>query len=93
MASNQFALLVLGYVTWTQNWSVTDLKIVGREARKIIVENDGKHPGGSTALLYLPGEKGRRGLHAVETEYKVTKVKAAVRLHENKDPAMGMARE
>ena len=68
-ASNQFVLLVLGYLTWTQNWSITDFKIVDREARKIIVQNDGKHPSGSTALLYLPGEKGGRGLRAVETEY------------------------
>ena len=78
---------------WTQNWSVTHLKIVHREERKIIVENGGKHPGSSTALLYLPREKGGRGLHAVETEYKVTKVKAVVRLYKNKDPAMGMVRE
>ena len=65
----------------------------GQEARKIIVENGGKHPGGSTAMLYLPREKGGSGLRAVETEYKVTKVKAAVKLYENKDPAIGMMRE
>ena len=63
---------------WTQTWSVTGLKIVDREARKSIVKKGGKHPGGSTAMLYLPREKGGRGLRAVETEYKVTKVKAAI---------------
>ena len=78
MASNQFALPVLGFLMWTQDWSVTDLKIVDREAC-IIVENGGKHPGGSTALLYLPREKGTRALRAVETEYKITKIKAAPR--------------
>jgi len=93
VASNQFALPVLGYLMWTQHWPVTDLKIIDRQARKIIVENGGKHPGGSTSLLYLPREKGGRGLRAVETEYKVTKIKAAVRLYENKDPAMEMVRE
>ena len=61
--------------------------------RKIIVENGGKHSGGCTALLYLPREKDGRGLRALETEYKVTKVKAAVRLYENKDPVMEMVRE
>ena len=71
----------------------TDLKTIDREARKIIVENGGKHPGGSTSLLYLPREKGGRGLRAVETEYNVTKIKAAVRLYENKDPAIEMVRE
>jgi len=92
-ASNQLALPVLGYLMWTQTWPVTDLKIVDMEARKIIMENGGKHPGGYTALLCLPREKGGRGLRAVETEYEVTKVKAAVRLYENKDPAMGMVSE
>ena len=33
---------------------------------------------GSTAVLYLPRVKGGRGLRAIEMEYKVTKVKAAV---------------
>ncbi|XP_067038840.1 uncharacterized protein [Acropora muricata] len=93
VASNQFALPVLVYLMWTQHWPVTDLKIVDWEARKIIVENGGKHPGGSTALLYLPREKGGRGLRAVETEYKVTKVKAALRLYEKKDQVMEMVIE
>ena len=93
MASNQFALPVLAYLMWTQHWPVRDLKIVDREARQGFVENSGKHPGGSTALLYLPREKGGRGLHTVEMEYKVTKVKAVVRLYENKDPVMEMVRE
>ena len=93
VASNQFALPVLGYLMWTQHWPVTDLKIVDREARKIIVENGGKHLGGSTSLLYLPRDKGGRGLRAVKTEYKVTKVKPALRLYENKDQVMEMVRE
>ena len=42
-ASNQFALLVLGYLTWAQQWTVTDLT-----GRKILVENAGRHPCGSS---------------------------------------------
>ena len=49
VASNQFALSVLGYLMWTQHWPITDLKTLDREARKIILENGGKHPG---AWLY-----------------------------------------
>ena len=33
-----------------------------RAARKIIVENDGKHPASLISLLYLPKVKGGRGL-------------------------------
>ena len=50
-----------------------------REARKIVAGNDGKHPSGSTAILYLSREKGGRGLRSIEEEYKVTKIKAAVK--------------
>ena len=39
-SSNQFALLVLGYLMWTQQWTVTDLTQIDREARKIVnIEN------------------------------------------------------
>ncbi|XP_068757656.1 uncharacterized protein [Montipora capricornis] len=92
-ASNQFALPVLGYLMWTQQWPVTELKRLDGEARKIIVENGGKHPSGSTAILYMPREKGGRGLRSIEEEYKVTKIKAAVKLYRNDDPAMAMVRE
>ena len=51
--SNQFALPVLGYLMWTQQWPVTELEKLDREARKIFVENGGKHPSGLTAILQL----------------------------------------
>ena len=95
-ASNQFALPVLGYLMWTQQWPVTELKKLDREACKVVVENGGKHPHGSTAILYIlymPREKGGRGLRSIEEEYKVTRIKAAVKLHGNGDPAMAMVRE
>ena len=75
-ASNQFALLVLGYVMRTQQWPVTELKNLDKEGRKIVVENGGKHPSGSTAILYVPREKGGRDLRSIEEEYIVTKIKA-----------------
>ena len=59
VASNQFALPVLGYLMWTQHWPVTDLKIVDWEERKIIVEYGGKHPGGSKGPIVPPKRKGR----------------------------------
>ena len=45
-----------------------------------MVENGGKHPLGTSDLLYLPRRVGGRGLKSIEAEYKLTKVKAAVRL-------------
>ena len=63
-ATNQYALPVLRYLMWTQHWSPSELRDVDRAARKIIVENDSKQPARLTSLLYLPREKGGRGLQS-----------------------------
>ena len=52
--------------------------------------NGGKHPCGSTSLLYMSNYKGGRGMRSIETEYKETKMKVAVNLYQNRDPAMKM---
>ena len=93
VATNQFALPVLVYFMWTQVWPITELQTLERESRKIMVENDGKHPLGTSDLLYLPRRVGGRGLKSIEAEYKLTKVKAAVRLCNNSDPTMELVRQ
>ena len=50
-ATNQFALLVLIYPMWTQQWPLGELQSTDRETRKLISENCGRHPLSSTALL------------------------------------------
>ena len=50
-ATNQFALLVLTYPMWTQQWPLRKLQTIDRETRKLISENGGRHPLSSTALL------------------------------------------
>lgn len=59
-----------------------------RDARKIIRENGGKLLLSSTAVLYLPRDKRGRSLRSVEYEYKLTKMKAAIRLYQNSDPTV-----
>ena len=87
-ASSQYAMPVLTYLMWTQHWPITELRVIDREARKIICENGGKHPLSLTAIIYLAREKGGRGLRSVEREYKLTKIKAAIKLCQNMDPSM-----
>ena len=70
-----------------------ELKGLDREARKVIVGNGGKHPLGSTFLLYLPRVFGGRGLKSVEREYEQTKIKAVARLYRNEYPAMEVVRQ
>ncbi|PFX15560.1 hypothetical protein AWC38_SpisGene20212 [Stylophora pistillata] len=93
VASNQFAMPAMSYFLWTQYWPITKLKQIDREVRKTVVENGGKHPCGSTSLLYSSRNKGGRGLRSIKTEYKETRVKAAVNLYQNRDPAMKMVRD
>ena len=93
IASTQFAMPAMSYFMLTQHWPITELREIDREARKIVVENGGKHPCGSTSLLYLPRDKGGRGLRSIEREYKETKVKAAVKLFQNRDPVMKVVRD
>ena len=78
---------------WTQQWPLSELRDVDRAARKIIVENGGKHPASLTSLLYLPREKGGRGLRSVEHEYKNTKIKSLLKLSQNSDQAVEAVRE
>ena len=84
-ASNQYAMPVLIYLMWTQHWPITELRVIDREAKKIICEKGGKHPLSSTAIMYLAREKGGRGLRSVAREYKLTKIKAAMKLCQNMD--------
>ena len=84
-ATNQYALPVLRYLMWTQHWTLSELRDVDRAARKIIVENGGKHPANLTSLLYLPREKGSRGMRSVEHENKITKIKSLLQLYQNSD--------
>lgn len=42
--------------------------------------------------MYLPRHLGGRGLRSVEQEYKLTKIKAAVKLYQNVDPTMRTVR-
>ena len=71
---------------------IADLQRLDRESRKIIVKNGGKHPSAYSDLLYLLRRSGGRGLKSIESEYKITRIKAATRLYANADPTMGLVR-
>ena len=65
-ASNQFALLMLGYVMWVQQWQIMDIQDIDRKACKIVTESGRRHPCVSNAILYLLEEQaeemGRRSM-------------------------------
>ena len=93
-APNQYALPVLSYLMPTQRWPMSELQRIDREVRKGMVENGGKHPAGSSALLYLPRavRGSSRGMKSVETVYKVTKIKTALTIHVSTDPTVKLVK-
>ena len=88
-ATNQYALPVLRYLTWTQHRALSELRDVDIAARKIIVENDGKHPLSLTSLLYLPRGKRGRGMRSVDTRKSSNQIVEAVREFEEHAVASG----
>ena len=64
---------------------MTDLRDVDRQARKIVCETGGKYPLGLKAIVYLPRALGGRGMRSVEEDYKMTKIKSAIKLYSNDD--------
>lgn len=84
-ASNQFSLPFLTYLMWTQHWPATELRSIDREVRNIIRESGGKHSLSSTAVMYRSRDNGDRGLRSVEQEYKLSRIKAAVKLYQNQE--------
>ena len=92
-ATSQYALPALSYPMWTQTCQINALKQIDRESRKIIKDNGESHPATSTDLYYLPRKMGGRGLKSVETQYKMTKVKTAVKLCTNQDSTMQLVRQ
>ena len=79
-AKNQFALPVLTFPTWTQYWPLAEFTEINTETKKLVSENGGKHPLSSTAVFFLPRVVGGHGMEPVEHEYKVIKIKAAIKL-------------
>ena len=78
-ATNQFAFPVLTYPMWMQYWPLAELREIDRETMKLVSENGGNHPLSSTAVFYLPRVAGGRGMKSVEHEYKVIKIKVAIK--------------
>ena len=55
-------------------------------------ESGGKHPLGLKATVYLPRALRGRGMRSVEEEYKMTKIKSAIKLYSNEDSTMRLVR-
>ena len=60
VATKEFAMRVFTHLITTQCWPIMELHRLVRESRKVISENGGKHPLGSTAIYNVPTKEARR---------------------------------
>lgn len=75
----------------SENLEVINIQLIyGRSIRKLrrFLLRTGEGTLWLQCDIYLPREKGNRGLRSVKMEYKATKIKGAVKLHCNEDPAI-----
>ena len=85
-ATNSFATSVLLYHMWTADWPIEHLRELDRSTRQLMNDNKAKHKHESNSLLYLPVDKGGKGMQELETLYKTTKIKTAHYLTVSADP-------
>ena len=92
-ATNVFVLSCLGYFLWTEKFNITDLRDIDKTIREIMNVNHAKYKLQANCSLYLPRSEGGRGLKQAESMYKVTRVKAAMRLLTDDDVEMKLVKE
>ena len=92
-ASNIFVNSAVEYYFWTVKFSVESIKDMDSIVRKVMNAQGAKHTLQLNAINYLPRNKGGRRLRSFEERYKITKVKLAVKLVNDKDPCMEIVRE
>ena len=66
MAVNTWAVATLRYSTGVVDWTVEELKELDRKTRKMMTLHGALHPKNDVDRLYLPRQKGGRGLISCE---------------------------
>ena len=86
MATNIFVHSPMEYFMWSERFNLNDIRDLDKCIREVMNTVKAKYSLQMNASLYLPRQKGGRGLQNLESVYKRTKIKAAINLIENTDP-------
>ena len=78
---------------WSEKFNLGDIREMDQSIRNILNEVKAKYKLQVNSSLYLPRNKGGRGLKNLETTYKHTKVVAAMNLLTTNDPRMECVRQ
>ena len=68
--------------------NLKDLREMDGSLREVMNRNQAKYKLQLNSILYLPRNKGGRGIRNLETAYKQLKIKSAIRLVQEKEPRM-----
>ena len=93
MATNVFVHSAMEYFMWSEKFNLGDIREIDLSIRKIMNDVKAKYALQSNTILYIPRNKGGRGLKCLETIYKKTKVVAAMNLLTRDDPRMECVRK
>ena len=88
IATNTMAMPLVTQTFGTIYWKKPELQKLDRATRKIMHKNLSLHPNASVARLYIPRDRGGRGLVALEDMYKRIMISTATRIHHSKDPLL-----
>ena len=93
IATNIFVHSSLEYFMWSEKFNLRVIREMDLSIRTILNKVKAKYMLQANSSLYIPRNKGGRGLKNLETTYKKTKVIAAMNLLTRNDPRMECVRK
>lgn len=87
-ATNTLAIPLLLYTFGAVKWNVNELKELDRETRKMMTIHRSHHPRSSVPRIYLPRDRGGRGLLNLECLQRRIVLSAASSVINSRDPLM-----
>ena len=88
VATNIFVNSAVEYFMWSEKFNIGDIREIDTSIREILNQVKAKYMLQANSSLYIPRNKGGRGLKKLETIYKKTKVIGAINLLTSNDPRM-----
>jgi hypothetical protein len=91
-STNVWVHACVEYFMWTEKINLTDLRQMDRTIREILNKQKAKYKLQLNEALYLPRNKGGRGLKQFERTYKILRIKSALNVITEDEPRMTMVR-
>lgn len=92
-ASNMFLNSAIEYFFWPVKFPIEFIREMDASVRETMNLLGAKHTNQMNCINYLPRDKGGRGLRSLEETYKTTKIKLAVKLHQETDKRLDLVKQ